>query len=96
MFRCQQCGRSVPAGQSSHEVVLEVRQKSYAPFTPPPSKKRGKKKSRSGAMGHGWETARSAKVCSTCAPELEQKLAGRIASLGTPVEVIEDDERAVA
>ena len=94
MFRCQQCERAVPAGHPSREVVLEVRQVTYPASMPPQTKKKSKKK-RPGAIGHGWETARSARVCADCAPELEQALAGRIASLATPVEdVIE--ERQVA
>lgn len=83
MFKCEACSRVVQAGQPSREVVLEIRQKSYPAYEPPSSKKRHKKK-RSGATGFGWETARSARVCISCAPELEAKLVERVSGLAVP------------
>ena len=87
MYRCQICGTMVPPKTKSRLVVLETREKAYAPQMRP---ERGKPKGGKGGSGggrgrgrrdgedpggRGWEIAKEALACNTCADRHESEKA---------------------
>lgn len=85
MYRCTRCRSVVPASQSAHHVVTEIRRKEYAPSVDDSRRAKRKKKKRGGGEARpsqGWEAVRSDVVCSRCLPEAEAHFAAQLASLG--------------
>lgn len=69
MFKCQDCGAQMPAGQPENRIVVESRPCTYPPVT--------KNKSRRFFRPEGWEIVREDKVCPDCYERITQKPANK-------------------
>lgn len=69
-FRCQKCGQAQPTGTRPAQVVTELRAKEYKP-----QQHRGRDgKLYMGPTGHGFEIAKTLRVCKECEPTIEVRV----------------------
>jgi hypothetical protein len=77
MYRCEICGKVVEPNTPCNYVILEKREKTYPErdYDPKTSRDRRRYKRQGGKMddpgGEGWEIAKAAKACPTCAKDRE-------------------------